>query len=58
MISFTIRRKKKPNALMIVGIILEFIFVLDVVGSILIHKAYKDIQKETDSMITRDMLGK
>lgn len=57
MISFTIKRKKKPNALMIVGIVLEFFFVLDVIGSILIHKAYKDIQKETDSMITRDMLG-
>ena len=58
MITFTIKRKKKPNVFMIVGIVLEFIFVLDVVGSIFIHKAYKDIQKETDSMITRDMLGK
>jgi len=58
MIAFTIKRKKKPNASMVAGIILEFFFVLDVLGSIFIHKAYNEIQKEMRSMITRDMLGK
>ncbi|MBO4450308.1 MAG: hypothetical protein J5777_06955 [Clostridiales bacterium] len=57
MIAFSIRRKKKPNAFMVAGIILEFFFVLDILGSIFIHKAYNDIQKEMRSMITRDMLG-
>ena len=39
---FCIRNKKRPTALMIVGVILEFFFLADLVGAILLHKAYKD----------------
>lgn len=45
MISFTIRRKKKPNIFMILGIIFEFFFVLDLLGSIFIHKAFKEMKE-------------
>ena len=44
MISFTIRRKKKPNIFMILGIIFEFFFVLDLLGAIFINKAFKEMQ--------------
>ncbi len=37
------RNKRKPEPLMVVGIIFEFIFMLDLIGSIMLHKAYKDI---------------
>ncbi|MBP5775002.1 MAG: hypothetical protein J6W36_04840 [Clostridiales bacterium] len=44
MIAFLIRRKKKPNIYMILGLIFEFFFVLDLVGAIFIDKAYKEMQ--------------
>ncbi len=40
---FCIKNKKRPTALMIVGVILEFFFLADIVGAILLHKSYKDI---------------
>ena len=45
MISFIIRRKKKPNIFMILGIIFEFFFVLDLLGSIFVHKAFKEMKE-------------
>ena len=42
-IIFCIRNKKRPTALMITGVILEFFFLADLVGAILLHKTYKDI---------------
>ena len=44
MIAFLIRRKKKPNIYMILGLIFEFFFVLDLVGAVFIDKAYKEMQ--------------
>lgn len=41
MISFLIRRKKKPDIFIILGIIFEFFFVLDLLGSIFIHKSFR-----------------
>ena len=43
---FCIKNKKRPTSLMIVGIILEFFFLSDLVGAILLHKTYKDITIE------------
>ena len=40
---FCIRNQRKPSRLMVIGVIFEFIFMLDLVGSIMLHKAYKDI---------------
>ena len=40
---FCIKNKKRPTALMIVGVILEFFFLADIVGAVLLHKSYKDI---------------
>ena len=45
MISFLVRRKKKPNIFMILGIIFEFFFVLDLLGSIFINKAFKEMKE-------------
>ncbi len=42
-IIFCIRNKRKPSRLMVIGVIFEFIFMLDLIGSIMLHKAYKDI---------------
>ncbi len=42
-IIFCIRNKRKPSRLMVIGVIFEFIFMLDLLGSIMLHKAYKDI---------------
>lgn len=42
MIIFTLKRKKRPKIGIVAGIILEFFFVLDIVGAVLINKAYKD----------------
>jgi hypothetical protein len=44
MIAFLIRRKKKPNIYMILGLIFEFFFVLDLVGAIFINKAFKEME--------------
>ena len=40
---FCIKNKKRPAALMIVGVILEFFFLADIVGAVLLHKSYKEI---------------
>lgn len=45
-IIYHIKNKKKPKIIMIVGILLCFIFVLDVVGIFLMNKAYKDYEVE------------
>ena len=42
MIIYTIKNKRRPKPGMVLGIIFEFFFVLDIVGAILINKAYKD----------------
>ena len=42
-IIFCIRNRKRPTGLMIAGVILEFFFLADLVGAILLHKTYKDI---------------
>lgn len=39
---FCIKNKKRPTALMIVGVILEFFFLADLVGAILLHKTFKE----------------
>lgn len=41
MIIFTLKSKKRPKALIVAGIILEFFFVLDIVGAVMIDKAHK-----------------
>ena len=46
MIIYTIKNKRRPKPSMVLGIIFEFIFVLDIVGSILIHRAYKKTLEE------------
>ncbi len=42
MIIYTIKNKRRPKPGMVLGIIFEFFFVLDIVGAILINKAYKE----------------
>ena len=46
MIIYTIKNKRRPTLYMVLGIIFEFIFVFDFIGSILINKAYKDSLKD------------
>ncbi len=40
-IGFCIKNKKRPAVLLIAGVILSFIFVLDVIGIIMIHRSLK-----------------
>ena len=42
MIIYLIKNKRRPKPGMVLGIIFEFFFVLDIVGAILINKAYKE----------------
>ena len=42
MIIYLIKNKRRPKTGMVLGIIFEFFFVLDIVGAILINKAYKE----------------
>ena len=42
MIIYLIKNKRRPKLGMVLGIIFEFFFVLDIVGAILINKAYKE----------------
>ncbi len=44
MIAFLIRKKKKPDIRMILGLIFEFFFLLDLVGAILIHKSFEELK--------------
>ncbi|MBQ2155892.1 MAG: hypothetical protein II438_05640 [Clostridiales bacterium] len=46
MIIYTIKNKRRPKPGMVLGIIFEFFFVLDIVGAILVNKAYKESLKE------------
>lgn len=46
MIIFMIKQKKKPKLLMVIGVLCLFIFVLDLPGSVLVHRAYKKITSE------------
>ena len=46
MIIYTIKNKRRPKPGMVLGIIFEFFFVLDIVGAIIINKAYKESLKE------------
>ena len=41
-IIFCIKNRKRPSTFMIVGVILEFFFLGDLIGAILLHKAFKD----------------
>ena len=45
MIAFLIRKKKKPDIRMILGLIFEFFFLLDLVGAILIHKSFEELDQ-------------
>ena len=40
---FCFRHKRRPTLFMVIGVILCFIFVADIAGSIMLHKTYKDI---------------
>ena len=42
-IIFCFRHKRRPTLFMVIGVILCFIFVADIAGSIMLHKTYKDI---------------
>ena len=44
MIAFLIRKKKKPDIRMILGLIFEFFFLLDLVGAVLIHKSFEELK--------------
>ena len=44
MIAFLIRKKKKPDIKMILGLIFEFFFLIDLVGAILIHKSFEELK--------------
>lgn len=46
MIIYTIKNKRRPKLYMVLGIIFEFFFVLDIVGAILVNKAYKESLEE------------
>ena len=46
MIIYLIKNKRRPKPGMVLGIIFEFFFVLDIVGAILVNKAYKESLKE------------
>ena len=43
---YLIKNKRRPKLGMVLGIIFEFFFVLDIVGAILVNKAYKESLKE------------
>ena len=45
-IIYLIKNKRRPKPGMVLGIVFEFFFVLDIVGAILINKAYKESLKE------------
>ena len=46
MIIYLIKNKRRPKLGMVLGIIFEFFFVFDIVGAILINKAYKESLEE------------
>ena len=46
MIIYLIKNKRRPKLYMVLGIIMEFIFVFDIIGAILINKAYKESLEE------------
>ncbi len=46
MIIYLIKNKRRPKPGMVLGIIFEFFFVLDIVGAVLVNKAYKESLKE------------
>ena len=41
MIIYLIKNKRRPKTGMVLGLIFEFFFVLDLIGAILVHRAYK-----------------
>ena len=47
MIIYLIKNKRRPKTGMVLGLIFEFFFVLDLIGAILVHKAYKKSLEET-----------
>ena len=47
MIIYLIKNKRRPKLGMVLGIIFEFFFVFDIVGAILIHRAYKKSLEES-----------
>lgn len=46
MIIYLIKNKRRPKPGMVLGLIFEFFFVLDIVGAIFVNKAYKESLKE------------
>lgn len=47
MIIYLIKNKRRPKTGMVLGLIFELFFVLDLIGAILIHRAYKKSLEET-----------
>ena len=47
MIIYLIKNKRRPKLRMVLGLIFEFFFVLDLIGAILVHRAYKKSLEET-----------
>lgn len=47
MIIYLIKNKRRPKTGMVLGLIFEFFFVLDLIGAILVHRAYKKSLEET-----------
>ena len=47
MIIYLIKNKRRPKTGMVLGLIFEFFFVLDLIGAILLHRAYKKSLEET-----------
>ena len=47
MIIYLIKNKRRPKTGMVLGLIFELFFVLDLIGAILVHRAYKKSLEET-----------
>ena len=47
MIIYLIKNKRRTKTGMVLGLIFEFFFVLDLIGAILVHRAYKKSLEET-----------
>ena len=47
MIIYLIKNKRRPKTGMVLGLIFEFFFVLDLIGAILVYRAYKKSLEET-----------
>ena len=48
-IIFLIRSRKKPSVIMVVGMLMMFVFVLDIVGAFMLKAAYKKLLTSSES---------